>query len=215
MNVAMDAPAQPVQFESPRRIAPEDQARADYYALLANLFHRPPDDRLLQALVVANAPEGEGAGALARAWEHLAAASQVVSGEAVEEEYETLFVGIGRPAVMLFGSFYLAGFMNEKPLAELRNELAAMGFSRRENTKETEDHLAALCDVMRALILGDLADAPSDLAAQKRFFDRHLKPWVLKCCDATTENEKANYYRVVAAFAREFFAIEIQAFEMS
>ncbi|MBL8513346.1 MAG: molecular chaperone TorD family protein [Betaproteobacteria bacterium] len=208
----MNGAAQTVAFESPRRLAPEDQVRADYYGLLSALFYGAPDARLLQAIVVSAAPECEGD--LAKAWRHLADASGVMPPEAIAEEYEQLFVGIGRPAVMLFGSFYLAGFMNEKPLAELRTELDRLGFRRSESAHETEDHLAALCDVMRALITGGLADAPATLDVQQRFFDSHVRAWVLRCCDATTANEKANYYQKVAAFARAFFEVEIQAFDM-
>jgi TorA maturation chaperone TorD len=204
--------AQPVSFETPRRIAPEDQVRADYYGLLSALFYGAPDNRLLQAIVVSTAPEGEGE--LAIAWRALAEASAVMPHEAIAEEYEALFVGIGRAPVLLFGSFYLAGFMNEKPLAELRTDLERMGFHRMESAHETEDHLAAVCDVMRALITGGLAEAPATLDMQQRFFGSHMRAWVLRCCDATTANEKANYYRKVAALARAFFQIEMQAFEM-
>ncbi len=209
MNVAA---AQSVTFESPRLVAPEDQVRADYYGLLSALFYGAPDDRLLQAITVSAGPEGGGE--LASAWQALAEASAVIPQEALAEEYQTLFVGVGRPPVMLFGSFYLAGFMNEKPLAELRTELTRLGFTRSDHANETEDHLAALCDVMRVLITGNLSMPPATLGEQRRFFDAHLKPWAAKCCDATTANEKANYYRKVAAFARAFFEIEILAFDM-
>ncbi len=210
MNMAA---AQAVGFDAPRRIAPEEQVRADYYGLLSSLFYAAPDARLLQGMVVSSGPEGESA--FARAWQELARASEVMPPDALAEEYQNLFVGIGRPPVMLFGSFYLAGFMNEKPLAELRTELARMGFRRTDSAPETEDHLAALCDVMRVLIAGNLSMPPAPVAEQRRFFEAHLKPWVLRCCDAASANEKANYYRKVAAFARAFFEIEIQAFDMS
>jgi TorA maturation chaperone TorD len=115
---------------------------------------------------------------------------------------------------MLFGSFYLAGFMHEKPLAELRRDLVALGFSRDPQVTEPEDHLAALCDVMRGLILGDVAGAPAPVAQQRAFYVKHLQPWAAQCCGAITENEKSNYYRKVAAFAEAFFEIETQAFAM-
>ncbi len=214
----MSVVAQPVRFESPRFVEPEDQVRADFYALLASLFYRAPDDRLLQAIVVSAEPADETASgataAMAKAWAALAAASGVVSHDAVQEEYEAVFVGVGRPPVMLFGSFYLSGFMNEKPLAELRGDLMKLGFVRDPSVTEPEDHLAALCDVMRAMILGDVADAPASIEEQRGFFVRHLQPWVMQCCTAITENENANYYKRVAAFAQAFFEIEIQAFEM-
>jgi TorA maturation chaperone TorD len=206
--------AQAVSFENPRAVTAEDQVRADFYALLASLFHHAPDDRLLQAIVIAPEPVADGAAELTKAWRALAAASAVVTHEAVEEEYEAVFVGVGRPPVMLYGSYYLAGFMMEKPLAELRNDLARLGFARAPEVREPEDHLAALCDVMRALILGDLSDAPATIEQQKAFFVRHIKPWVTKCCSAVASFEKSNYYRRVSAFADAFFYIESQVFEM-
>ena len=205
---------QAIHFEQPRSIDEEDQVRADFYALLANLFYRAPDERLLQAIMIAQEPVAEQDRALADAWAALAAASGVVTADAVSEEFATLFVGVGRAPVMLYGSFYQAGFMNEKPLAELRTDLASMGFARDGAVRETEDHLAALCDVMRAMILGGVANAPATLDEQRRFFSKHLQPWVLDCCDATTKNENSNYYRWVAALAKAFFRIEIEAFEM-
>ncbi|MEO8103232.1 MAG: molecular chaperone TorD family protein [Betaproteobacteria bacterium] len=212
----MNAQATPqsVRFDAPRRLEPEDQVRADFYALLAALLYRAPDEGLLKAMMLSAEPAGEESDRLATSWAALAAASGVVIAEAVEEEHAALFVGVGRPPVMLFGSYYLSGFMNEKPLAELRNDLRALGFSRDPSVTEPEDHLAALCDVMRALIQGDVADAPASLKQQRDFFAKHMQPWVLQCCGARTQSEKSNYYRRVAAFAQAFFEIEIQAFEM-
>ena len=212
MNAQVESQA--VKFASPRQIEPEDQVRADFYALLATLLYRAPDEGLLRAMMLSAEPEGEESDELAKAWAALAAASGVVSSDALQEEYDALFVGMGRPPVMLFGSFYLSGFMNEKPLAELRTDLSVLGFARDPSVVEPEDHLAALCDVMRALILGDVADAPASIEQQRAFFAKHMQPWVEKCCGAITQCEKSNYYRRVAAFARAFFEIENQAFEM-
>ena len=207
---------QPIRFEQPRVIDAEDQVRADFYALLASVFFRAPDERLLHAIMIAPEPTSESAlgDAMAKAWAELAAASAAVTPDAVHEEFEKLFGGVGRAQLMPYGSYYQAGFLNEKPLAELRSDLARMGFARDVAASETEDHLAALCDVMRAIILGDVASAPATLEAQRQFFKKHLQPWLLQCCDATINNENSNYYRRVAAFAKRFFEIEIQAFDM-
>jgi TorA maturation chaperone TorD len=210
----MAANIQAVAFENPRLVDVEDQVRADFYALLAHLFSRAPDDRVLQSMVITQEPTDEASAELTKAWRALAAASAVVTHDALIEEYETVFVGVGRPPVILYGSFYLAGFMMEKPLAELRDDLAKMGFARNPDVRESEDHLAAVCDVMRALILGDLADAPANIEAQKAFFEKHLKPWVFKCCEAVAANANSNYYKRVAKFAEQFFEMESQAFEM-
>ncbi len=188
--------------------------RADFYALLANLFYRAPNHQLLQAIMIAPEPSMENDRALAEAWRTLSAASGVVTEDVLIEEFETLFVGVGRPPVMLYGSYYQAGFLNEKPLAELRTDLSRMGFARDGEVRETEDHLAALCDVMRAMILGDVANAPASFEEQKHFFQKHLQPWVMQCCEATIKNDNSNYYRRVAAFAEVFFQIEIDAIQM-
>ncbi len=205
---------QSIAFDQPRIVMAEDQARADFYALLAHLFSRAPDDRVLQSMVITQEPTDEASVELTKSWRALSAASAVVTHDALVDEYESVFVGVGRPPVIVYGSFYLAGFMMEKPLAELRDDLAKMGFARNAEVRESEDHLAAVCDVMRALILGDLSDAPADIESQKAFFEKHMKPWVLKCCAAIQVYEKSNYYRRVANFAEKFFEMESQAFEM-
>ncbi|MCA3019668.1 MAG: molecular chaperone TorD family protein [Rhodocyclaceae bacterium] len=207
---AAESPIVPVKFEAPRAIEPEDQARADYYALLANLFYRAPDARLLQAIAIAEPPSG----VLAPAWQRLADASNVVPEDAVHEEYDAVFVGVGKPPVMLYGSFYMAGFMMEKPLAALRQDLGELGFVRAESVREPEDHLAAICDVMRAMILGDLENKPQPVEAQKAFFLTHVKPWIFDCVAAISAYHQANFYRHVAGFAKSFFEVEIEAFEI-
>ena len=207
---AAESPIVPVKFEAPRAIEPEDQARADYYALLANLFYRAPDARLLQAIAIAEPRSG----VLAPAWQRLADASNVVPEDAVHEEYDAVFVGVGKPPVMLYGSFYMAGFMMEKPLAALRQDLGELGFVRAESVREPEDHLAAICDVMRAMILGDLENKPQPVEAQKAFFLTHVKPWIFDCVAAISAYHQANFYKHVAGFAKSFFEVEIEAFEI-
>jgi TorA maturation chaperone TorD len=206
----MTATAAAIKFDAPRMVAPEEQSRADFYALLASLFYRAPDDALLQAIVVASPPEGS----LAESWAALAAASAVVTHDAVSDEHENLFIGVGRPPVMLYGSFYMAGFMMEKPLAELRETLAQLGFARSDAVHEPEDHLAAVCDVMRALIVGDVDEKPASIEVQRAFFSRHMQPWVRKACSEVSAYDSANYYKRVAAFADAFFALETSAFEL-
>jgi TorA maturation chaperone TorD len=179
--------------------------------LLANLFYRAPDARLLQAIVVAEPPEG----VLASTWQRLAEASNIVPEDAVREEYDAVFVGVGKPPVMLYGSFYMAGFMMEKPLAALRQDLATLGFARADTVREPEDHLAAICDVMRGMILGDVASKPQPVETQKMFFLTHVKPWVFECMNAISAYHQANYYRWVAAFAEQFFKVELESLEMN
>ncbi len=205
---------QAIAFDQPRIVVAEDQVRADFYALLAHLFSRAPDDRVLQSMVITQEPTDEASAELTKSWRALSAASAVVTHDALVDEYEAVFVGVGRPPVIVYGSFYLAGFMMEKPLAQLRDDLARMGFTRNAEVRESEDHLAAVCDVMRALILGDLSAGSADIESQKAFFEKHMKPWIFKCCAAIQVYEKSNYYKRVANFAEQFFEMESQAFEM-
>lgn len=211
----MNAAQQKVAFEVPRTLTPEDQGRADYYALLGHLMRAAPDDRLLNAIVIAPGPQAEsGDASLAAAWRALSAAAGVVTHDAVQDEFDRLFGGVGRPAVMVFGSVYLGGFLHEKPLAALRDDLAALGLQRAETVSETEDHLAALCEVMRFLILGDLGTRPASLDEQKAFYSAHLEPWVQQCWQAVLASPEANFYKRVAAFGQAFFLIESEAFGM-
>ncbi len=193
----------------------EDRIRADFYALLARLFYAAPDDKLLQAIVISPEPASvRDDSPLVESWRALAAAASAVTQEALVEEYQQLFIGVGRPDVMLFGSYYLAGFMNEKPLAQLRDDLAALGLARNEHATESEDHLAALCDVSRFLISGDMETRPASVEQQKAFFSKHMQPWVVQFCQAVMQSEKANFYKRAAAFAEAFFVIEIEAFDI-
>ena len=211
-----DAPGIHAEERRPTPIeSAEDQTRADFYALLARLFYAAPDDKLLQAIVIAPEPTSERDDSpLVESWRALAAAASAVTEEALVEEYQQLFIGVGRPDVMLFGSYYLSGFMNEKPLAQLRDDLAALGLARKEHASESEDHLAALCDVLRFLISGDSETRPASVAQQQAFFSKHMQPWVLQFCQAVMQSEKANFYKRAAAFARAFFVVEIEAFDI-
>jgi len=202
------ADVQTLVFEAPGR--DEEAARADFYGLLANLFGAPPSPQLLQRIAAAGR---NGDGTLAAAWAALVEAARSADVVAVRDEYERLFIGVGKPEVMLYGSYYLSGFLMEKPLVALRDDLAALGLRRPATVAETEDHLAALCEVMRHLILSDDAIAGS-LASQKRFFGTHLQPWVGTFCAALEAHPQARFYASAGQLAREFFDVEMQAFDL-
>jgi len=192
-----------------QELAPEDVARADVYALIANLFYAPPGQQLLDAIVATDliSPGGE----LFTAWKALQDAAAQADVETVKVEHETLFVGIGRPPVMLYGSYYLAGFLMEKPLARLRGTLEVLGVARQESVSEPEDHIAALCDVMRMLIMGggafDSSD-PSGVQVQKKFYNEHIKPWYARMTAEIERQEGANFYRRAGSFTKIFLDIE-------
>jgi TorA maturation chaperone TorD len=189
-------------------LPPEEQARANFYALLARLFYAPPDGPLLEALAAEDlAAEDE---TLAAAWRELARAAGTADAEAVREEFDTAFVGTGKSPVTLYTSAYSIRYSNEAPLAELRGALAGLGLARRAQAAEPEDHIAALCDTMRHLI----ADEAHDLDEQKRFFDRWIYPTVEPLCGAIEKSEHTAFYKTVARFAKGFFSLEHSAFEM-
>jgi TorA maturation chaperone TorD len=196
--------------------APDDGdelARAEVYGLLAHLLQAQPDQALYTGLQVA-VTEAPARGAfLERSWGELVAASRRLPLAQVQDEYDELFVGVGKPEVFLYGSYHLVGKLNEKPLVELRRDLEALGLERPETVNETEDHLASLCEVMRYLIAGDDL-AISNLAAQQRFYNAHLRGWVEPFCELLAAHPKADFYRAVAGFARDFFAIEAQGFDL-
>jgi TorA maturation chaperone TorD len=206
----MSAVTEPVQAVP--LLSPEDEARAAHYALLSRLFARPPDDDFLHQLPAMAAHWGSSDSDLGRAWLLLADAARQINGEQLEAEYTRLFLTIGRPEVMLFGSFYLAGFLMEEPVVELRADLAALGLGRRLGITESEDHLAALSDVMRHLIVTG-PDA-AGLARQKAFFAGHLAPWTDALADALEGAPDSVFYSRTAMLVRAFFAVERLAFDM-
>jgi TorA maturation chaperone TorD len=201
--------AQPLKFEAPDQ--GEETARADLYGLLAHLFYAPPSQQLMDTIASA---QTQGDGVLERAWADLSVSCKVSKADSVRDEYESLFIGVGKPEVMLYGSYYLSGFLMEKPLAELRADLAKLGLQRDERVPESEDHIATLCEVMRYLIASDDA-AHGSIAAQKQFFGTHLQPWVPEMCDAITSHPQARFYAVAARLAKSFFEVEMQAFDMA
>jgi TorA maturation chaperone TorD len=199
---------QPLKFEAQDQ--GEETARADLYGLLATLFYAPPSQALLDQIASAQA---QGDGVLERAWMDLSVSCKIRRAELVREEYERLFYGVGKPEVMLYGSYYLSGFLMEKPLAELRTDLAKLGLQRADTVVESEDHIAALCEVMRYLIASDDA-VHANVLTQKQFFANHLQAWVTDMCAALAAHPRADFYLAVANLTRSFFEVEMQAFDM-
>ncbi len=191
----------------------EEIARAEVYGLLSSLYHAPPAQALYEQLRVA-VTEAPSAGAfLETSWSEFVGASRRLSVDAVGDEYVALFGGVGKPEIFPYGSWFIAGSLNEKPLVDLRDTLAALGLERPTGVLETEDHIASLCDVMRYLIAGDDVGV-SNLGAQQRFFNAHLRPWVERLCDTIAAHPRADFYRALAGFTRDFFAVEAQGFDL-
>ena len=191
----------------------EEIARAELYGLLARLWYAAPDAELLSAFQVA-ATEAPMAGAfLEEPWRQLVGAGRETSATKAHSEYDALFGGMGKPEIYLFGSHYLSGFLNDKPLAKLRGELARLGLSRDESVSETEDHVACLFEVMRYLIAGDDVTV-ANLTQQQAFFAAQIQPWISDMCDAVAAHPKAGFYAALARFTQAFAQVESQAFDI-
>lgn len=191
----------------------EETARAELYGLLAQLYYARPAPDTLAALRVAVTEAPAAGGFLQEPWQQLVGAARAQDDEAIAAEFDRLFGGVGKPEVFLYGSHYLSGFLNEKPLVRLRSDLAALGLARGEAMPETEDHVAYLYEVMRYLIAGDDV-AVCNLTAQRNFFATHLQPWILQLCDALQGQPAAHFYAALAQFTRAFVAVEAQGFDM-
>ncbi len=191
----------------------EETARAEIYGLLAQLYYAPPSPDVLAQLRVAATEAPAPGGFLEEPWRELVGAARERDDRQIHGEFDALFGGVGKPEIYVFGSHYLSGFLNEKPLAKLRGDLARLGLDRDETMSETEDHIAYLCEVMRFLIAGDDV-AVSNLTHQREFFATHLQPWANTLCDALAAHPKAGFYAALAGFTRAFLSVEAQGFDM-
>lgn len=191
----------------------DELARAELYGLLSRLWYAPPDAPLLQQFAVAVTQAPQSGSILEAPWQELVAAMRATTEQQAADEYDALFQGVGKPDVFLYGSYYVAGFLNERPLARLRDDLAALGLGRDPAMGETEDHVAYLCEVMRYLIAGDDLGV-CNLEQQRRFFRAHLQPWVEQFCNAVVQHPRARLYAALATLTRVFVQVETQAFDL-
>ena len=186
-------------------VDPVDTARAHEYALLATLLSSAPSRALLKQI----AQLRDGPTPLERAHVALAEAALAATTSDVEREYFDLFVGIGRGELLPYASYYLTGFLNERPLSRLRGDLARLGIERPESNSEPEDHAATLCEVMAGLASGRFPAQPD---AQKAFFDKHVASWMARMFTDLERARHATFYRPVGALGRLFLEIEREAF---
>jgi TorA maturation chaperone TorD len=209
-----DGPWQPLEFAG--TLAPEDQARANHYGLIARLFYSPPDEQLLAQLLSAPSADGDGersarGAQFVAAWRALLEGCRSAFPVMLEQEHMALFVGTGKAEVTPYLSHYVVRHALDSPLVELRAQLAAWGLARRQDAGEPEDHISGVCDIMRFAI----AVQKRPLEEQKAFFHRFLYRGAIGFCDAVTASEKASFYKLVACLARAFFEVEREAFEIA
>jgi len=185
-----------------------DVARAQEYALLAVLLGRAPSADLIARLATLRGDPSP----LGIAHAMLAEAAAAASVERVEREFFNLFIGIGRGELLPYASYYLTGFLNERPLARLRAGLSRLGIERTDGHSEPEDHAAVLCDIMAGLVGGRFA-AP--LGADRELFERHVAPWLGRFFADLEQAREAEFYRWVGALGRQFMTIESEAFTLA
>jgi TorA maturation chaperone TorD len=207
----MNATAHAAEVErAAQELSAEDRARADMYALIAALFYGPPSNELLALLAAAPKLAGAAEAGLPAAWDHLRRAAARADAGALREVYDACFVTIGEAPVLLYGSHYLAGYLHEKPLAELRTLLAQMGLARKAGRHEPEDHVSALADAMRHLILSGAEDA-----AQRELFDRFIRPWYARLAERVGQATTDDFYQALGKFTRAFLDVEGESFDLA
>jgi TorA maturation chaperone TorD len=182
-----------------------DAARAQEYALLAALLSSAPSTALLEQIAQLNGD----ATPLGRAHAALADAASIAVAKEIEREYFDLFVGLGRGQLLPYASYYLTGFLNERPLSRLRDDLAALGIERVENNFEPEDHAATLCEIMAGLAAARFPASPD---VQRAFFEKHVSRWMGRLFADMEKAENAKFYRSVGTLGRVLLEIETEAF---
>ncbi|SPF81683.1 TorD/DmsD family molecular chaperone [Pseudoprimorskyibacter insulae] len=191
-------------------IAEEDRLRADLYNFLGVILANPPDQMLLDQTAGLSGDASD----LGQAITTLAKVAKLSKPKTVESEFNKLFIGLGRGELLPYASYYLTGFLNEKPLAVLRQDMTAKGLARSEAVFEPEDNIASLMEMMGAIIVGRFG-APADLASQKEFFNRHIGPWASHFFADLEAAKNSVFYTPVGTVGRLFMEIEAEAFRMS
>jgi TorA maturation chaperone TorD len=179
-----------------------ERARALLYRLLAHALAQPPDEALLDVMATLDGDEG----ALGEALRDVAAQASIAAAAAARMEYDALFIGVARGELLPYASFYLTGFLHERPLARLRAELDQLGLARADGRSDPEDHAATICDVMATLI-----ETGSD--AQAGFFTRHVAPWMTGFFTDLERAPSARFYRSIGVLGRLLVDIDRQGFD--
>jgi TorA maturation chaperone TorD len=185
-----------------------DQLRAAEYGLLSLLLGKAPDAETLKQVATL---KGDGS-ELGMAHVELASAAAATDDRAVSREFFDLFIGLGRGELLPYASYYLTGFLHERPLARVREDLRALGIERAGTSREPEDHIAILLEVMAGLARDDFE---AEFAEQARFFERHLKPWAARMFADLEVSPSARFYRAVGRAGRVFMELESEAFTLS
>jgi TorA maturation chaperone TorD len=190
-------------------IAEEDRLRAQLYDFLAILLAQPPDEARLKQTAGLTGDESD----LGRAMQALSRVANVTTPAAAKSEFNALFIGLGRGELLPYASYYLTGFLNEKPLAQLRGDMARHGITRAPNVYEPEDNIASLMEMMAGMILGRFGTA-ANLDEQKTFWSRHIGPWAAHFFSDLEAAKGSVLYAPVGTAGRVFMEIEREGFRM-
>lgn len=190
-------------------VSEEDAMRANLYGLLGSTLFNAPTDEMLSSLAGLKGDSSE----LGRAFLTLSKLAAATDQSAARDEYDSLFIGMGRGELLPFGSYYLTGFLNEKPLAKLRNAMTELGISRNDDVKEPEDHIGSLMEMMSGLISGTYG-TPASTPVQQQFFATHIDPWASHFFSDLEKAETSRLYQPVGTIGRLFVSIEGDAFSM-
>lgn len=191
-------------------IAPEDADRAILYGFLGRLLQAAPGSEDLVSIREIEADDTPVGKALGR----LSDCARESDVESLRRAYQDLFIGVGRGELVPYGSYYLTGFLHEKPLADLRESMAGFGIQRSEGVSEPEDHIAALMQMMEGLILGSFGE-PASVADQKRFFETHIGSWAPHFFKDLAASETSRFYASVGDLGRILIEVEVDAFDMT
>jgi TorA maturation chaperone TorD len=196
------------QVSSKPEVDEIDELRAAEYDLLSLLLGKAPDADTLSRLAALKGDASD----LGMAHIELASAATAADDRAVSKEFFDLFIGLGRGDLLPYASYYLTGFLHERPLARVREDLEGLGIERAGTSREPEDHIAILLEVMAGLARGDFE---TEFSEQARFFERHLKPWASRMFADLEMSGSANFYRAVGRVGRVFMELESEAFALS
>ena len=213
VEVRFDPPASadhgPIDNPNDNPIDEEQQYRASAYALIAALLRSAPDQEMLDRLDGLSQETTADGDDLLLAMSTLALSAKIHTPMAIDEEFHNLFIGLGKGEVVPYGSWYLTGFLMEKPLSDLRDDLARLGYERNTSVVEPEDHIAALCEVVSLMIAEG-----TEISVQNSFFQSHIVNWVDQFFGDLSKAKSAVFYKAVARFGAAFIALENEYFSM-
>ena len=209
VEVRFDPPASAKHNPNDKPIDEEQKYRASAYALIAALLRSAPDQEMLDRLDGLSQETTADGDDLLLAMSTLALSAKIHTPIVIDDEFHKLFIGLGTGELVPYGSWYLTGFLMEKPLSDLRDDLARLGYERNTSVVEPEDHVAALCEVVSLMIAEG-----ADLSVQNSFFQSHMVNWLGRFFDDLGKAKSAVFYKAVARFGAAFIALESEYFSM-